>query len=640
MLNNKWCILLLFLILGLGIYSTSLNNDFIFSDHYLIGENCLIRSFSFTPYYFLGYISQDVKKAFRPLFMLSYNLNYSLSKYNVFGYRIFNILLHILVAFFIYRILCLFFREPGSKIALLLALFFLVHPINLDAVVHIMARSTLLFGLFILLSFYYYLKFSLSKAKHFFYFSVVFYLAAALTKEHFVLYIPILFSYILLFDKRGFKKFIWLVPYILISMIVFIYWKIMDLAVFAEAAIDIQFRSQGLNILTQLKTLLLFIKLFFVPIGFSFDHQGVEVLSYFDLAGWFMAGILVVSLAVFLKASNKIKFGIVWIASFYCWRFFIQLESVARERHFYLVEIGIIFILYIFLSKVRIRKYVLKVLVSIFLIGLSLITYLRSPLYKNEFIISCDVVKHYPNSEIANFQIGTYLKTERRYFAAEERFNWLILNARNPQLKARALLNLAQIRIDKDQYKEAEKIALEILEEFPYINDVYSLLEVLYFKSGQSGFEGLVKAYPHNAKLVFYTGDYMFKRGNLEEARDYLNRAYTLGFNCPGYYFLLGRISEFEGDEVKAIEYYKKLFLIYPFHREGCFYLGSLLARDGSGEAVFYLRRSLAIDSEFAVSYYNLGLYYLGCGDKEKAAVFLNKARDLGYNIPVEVESF
>jgi len=347
-----------------------------------------------------------------------------------------------------------------------------------------------------------------------------------------------------------------------------------------------------------------------------------------------------VSLAVFLKASNKIKFGIVWIASFYCWRFFIQLESVARERHFYLVEIGIIFILYIFLSKVRIRKYVLKVLVSIFLIGLSLITYLRNPLYKNEFIISCDVVKNYPNSEIANFQIGTYLKTERRYFAAEERFNWLILNARNPQLKARALLNLAQIRIDKDQYKEAEKIALEILEEFPYINDVYSLLEVLYFKSGQSGFEGLVKAYPHNAKLVFYAGDYMFKRGNLEEARDYLNRAYNLGFNCPGYYFLLGRISEFEGDEVKAIEYYKKLFLMYPFHREGCFYLGSLLARDGSGEAAFYLRRSLAIDSEFAVSYYNLGLYYLGCGDKEKAAVFLNKARDLGYNIPVEVESF
>jgi len=157
MLKSKWCILLLFLILGLGIYSTSLNNGFIFSDHYLIAENCLIRSSSFTPYYFLGHISQDVKGAFRPLFMLSYNLSYSFSNYNTLGYRIFNILLHALSAFFLYRILCLFFKEPDSKIALLLSIFFLVHPINLDAVVHIMARSTLLFSFFILLSFHFFI---------------------------------------------------------------------------------------------------------------------------------------------------------------------------------------------------------------------------------------------------------------------------------------------------------------------------------------------------------------------------------------------------------------------------------------------------------------------------------------------------
>ncbi|MDP8215712.1 MAG: tetratricopeptide repeat protein [Candidatus Kaelpia imicola] len=639
MLKNRWCILLLFLILGFGLYSTSLNNGFIFSDHYLIGENCLIKSFSFTPYYFLGYISQDVKKAFRPLFMLSYNLSYSLSNYNASGYRAFNILLHVLSAFFLYRILCLFFRESNSKIALLLSIFFLVHPINLDAVVHIMARSTLLFSLFILLSFHSYLKYSLSKAKHLFYLSIVFYLFAALTKEHFVLYIPILFSYILLFDKRGLKKFTCLISYLLISISVFIYWKIMRLAVFAEAAVDIQFRTWGLNLLTQLKALLLFIKLFFVPAGFSFDHQNIEVLSYFDAAGWITVSILTASLIVFLRTDNRIKFGILWGVSFYFWRFCIQLESIARERHFYLTQIGIIFLLYIFLSRVKIRRYILNLLLVMFLIGLGLITYLRNPLYKDELIISCDIMECYPDSEIANFQIGTYFKTEKRYSAAEERFNRLILNARNPQLKAKALLSLAQIRIDEARYEEAEEIAIKTFKEFPYINDVYSLLGFLYLKSGKSGFERLIKIYPYNAKLLFYAGDYMFRKGNLDEARNYLNRSYNLGLDCPGYYFLFGRISEFEGERDEAIDYYKKLFSVYPFHREGCFYLGSLLAQKDSEEADIYLKRALKIDSSFAASYYNLGLYYLSRGNRDGAVRLIKRAESLGYGIPPEVEA-
>ncbi len=640
MLKNKWCIILFFLILGFGIYSTSLNDGFIFSDHYLIGENCLIKSFSFTPYYFLGYISQDVKGAFRPLFMLSYNLSYGLSKYNASGYRIFNILLHVFSAFFLYKILCLFFKEPDSKMLLLLSIFFLVHPINLDAVVHIMARSTLLFSFFILLSFYFYLKFNLSKAKYLFYLSVIFYLAAALTKEHFVLYIPILFSYILFFDKGGVKKFFYLIPYCLISVIIFIYWKIIGLAVFAEPAVDMQFRTWGLNVLTQLKALLLFIKLFFIPTGFSFDHQNVEALSYFDLTGWIMAFALIGLVIVFLKSNNKIKFGILWVVSFYFWRFFIQLESVARERHFYLTQMGVIIILYVFLSKLKIRKYILNLIVVFSLVGFGLITYFRNPLYENEFIISCDVIERYPDSEISNFQIGAYLKAEKRFSAAEERLNKLMLNVRNPQLKVKALIGLAQIKIDQFQYEEAKKIALEILEEFPYVNDVYILLEALYFKSGKSGFENLAEAYPQNGKLLFYTGDYMFKKGDFDGARNYLNRSYSLGLDYPGYYFLLGRISEIEEDEDKAIEYYKKLLQVYPFHREGCFYLGSLLAQDGLNEAVVYLKRSLKIDPGFAASYYNLGLYYLGCGNKQEAAIFLNKAKNLGYKLPKEIEVF
>ncbi|MDP8253405.1 MAG: tetratricopeptide repeat protein [Candidatus Kaelpia aquatica] len=640
MLKSKWCILLLFLILGLGIYSTSLNNGFIFSDHYLIAENCLIRSSSFTPYYFLGHISQDVKGAFRPLFMLSYNLSYSFSNYNTLGYRIFNILLHALSAFFLYRILCLFFKEPDSKIALLLSIFFLVHPINLDAVVHIMARSTLLFSFFILLSFHFFLKYSLSKAKHLLYLSVVFYLAAALTKEHFVLYLPILFSYILLFGKRGLKKFICLAPYLLISISIFIYWKIMKLAVFAEAVVDIQFRTWGLNILTQLKALLLFIKLFFVPAGFSFDHQSIEALSYFDPAGWIMAFVLVIFLILFVRANNRIKFGILWGVSFYFWRFYIQLESIARERHFYLTQIGIIFVLYVLLSRVKIRKHIFNPLLLIFLIGLGLVTYLRNPLYKNELIASCDIMERYPDSEIADFQIGTYFKAEKRYSAAEERFDRLILNARNPQLKVKALLNLVQIRIDEARYEEAEEIAVKALKEFPYANDVYSLLEIIYLKTGDFGFEELIKEYPDNAKLLFYGGDYLFRKGELSRARDYLNRSHSLGLDYPGYYFLLGRISELTGESDEAIDYYKKLLLVYPFHKEGCFYLGTILAQRGLKEAVFYLRRASKIDPEFAASYYNLGLYYLGCGDRMKAAVFINKARDLGYDIPKGIEVF
>ena len=48
---------------------------------------------------------------------------------------------------------------------------------------------------------------------------------------------------------------------------------------------------------------------------------------------------------------------------------------------------------------------------------------------------------------------------------------------------------------------------------------------------------------------------------------------------------------------------------------------------------MYYLKKVIQLDPFSAPAYYNLGLFYLGEGNKRLAAVYLAKAQKLGYVI-------
>ena len=98
----------------------------------------------------------------RPLAFISFAANYSLHQYDVSGYHIFNLSIHILTGFFLYLFLNATFRIPmiraryehADLIAFFAALIWLVHPIQTQAVTYIVQRMTGMAALFFVISFF------------------------------------------------------------------------------------------------------------------------------------------------------------------------------------------------------------------------------------------------------------------------------------------------------------------------------------------------------------------------------------------------------------------------------------------------------------------------------------------------------
>ncbi|MHB8709188.1 MAG: hypothetical protein ACYC9I_09960, partial [Desulfuromonadales bacterium] len=148
------------LIVGLGIlaYSNSFGVPFVLDDLESIVQNEAIRSLgNFLP----GGAGLDFHFR-RWVAYFSFALNYRFGGLGVTGYHLVNLVVHLGTAALVYALVRLTFRTPvlaGSRlspqagiVALLAALFFVVHPVQTQAVTYIVQRLTSLCTFFYLLS--------------------------------------------------------------------------------------------------------------------------------------------------------------------------------------------------------------------------------------------------------------------------------------------------------------------------------------------------------------------------------------------------------------------------------------------------------------------------------------------------------
>jgi Flp pilus assembly protein TadD len=147
------------------LYSESLNGPFIWDDITNIERNREIRleTLSFKGIKDVFFESLQPR---RPIVNFSFAVNYYFHKYEVWGYRIFNVLIHLLNAIVLYFLAKNTLRTPALsgrynepvKISLTAALLFLVHPVAVQSVAYVVQRMTSLATLFFLLSLLCYAK--------------------------------------------------------------------------------------------------------------------------------------------------------------------------------------------------------------------------------------------------------------------------------------------------------------------------------------------------------------------------------------------------------------------------------------------------------------------------------------------------
>jgi tetratricopeptide (TPR) repeat protein len=152
----------IFVVLTLTVitYLGTLRFDFVYDDHGQISDNPFIHSWQYVPQYFVSSAWKHLLPLaagtyYRPLFLTWLRLNYALFSIHPFGWHATSVLLHLLVTWLVYSIVCKMTRRPN--LAWLTALIFGLHPVHHEVVAWISGSTESLFAALFLAAFLAYL---------------------------------------------------------------------------------------------------------------------------------------------------------------------------------------------------------------------------------------------------------------------------------------------------------------------------------------------------------------------------------------------------------------------------------------------------------------------------------------------------
>lgn len=177
--------ILTIIFVGLFVYFPIFFNQFLWDDEVMFNN--------------LGKISPDVY--FRPLTSAFYSIIYNIFGFTPFFFHFFQLFFHIVIAVSIYYLLRHFLEET---IALILAIIFLVHPANVEAVSFASAMQEIMFVLTGTFGLYLFIK-NNSYVKVFY--GTCLLLVSLLFKETAIIFFPLVFCYLFLFKNN--KKIIY-----------------------------------------------------------------------------------------------------------------------------------------------------------------------------------------------------------------------------------------------------------------------------------------------------------------------------------------------------------------------------------------------------------------------------------------------
>ena len=155
---------------------------------------------------------------YQPLAVLSLSIDYEIYQEKATGYHFTNLLFHLLNIFLSFFFI--YFLTKKRNIALIVALLFAVHPMHVEAVSWIAARSTLLFSLFYLSALVFYLRYLDQGKWNKLAITFLFFVLACFTKSMAVT-LPLVLLLLDYFRERKFKPvtLIEKIPFVAVSIV-------------------------------------------------------------------------------------------------------------------------------------------------------------------------------------------------------------------------------------------------------------------------------------------------------------------------------------------------------------------------------------------------------------------------------------
>jgi len=463
--------------LSLILYLNALPGAFHYDDFHHIVENRSIRDLGGYKAWFTdpGSFSSTGAPMYRPLTLLSFALNYRFGGYDPAGYVMVNILLHALCALLVFMLL----RRLGVPGGLAVggALIFALHPLQTETVNYISSRASLLCGVFHLLSllsahtFWQKESFGLSWLV----LSCFFFCLALLSKS---LGITLPFALLLLFffsaAKEGWwpPRRVWFIFSVLLLFgILYLGFRCL-IGQWTFVSPDPP-RGVWVNLLTQARAIVFYLRLTFFPVHLSVDHAFSESRSFFE----FGAAASILLLLLFLAAALRFWKRLAGFGFFYLWFILtllptssvIPLNHIVSEHRLYLPLIGFA----LGASDIWVSldadlslwgRRLARTAIILIIVCYSVLTVERNNEWQSELCLWRDALRKSPKSDTTLINLGNAerqhgnLKRAWWYFAR-------VLEFHPSDFEARA--NLAALMLDRQMYEEALKFFEALLVQRP-----------------------------------------------------------------------------------------------------------------------------------------------------------------------------
>lgn len=539
---------------------------------------------------------------YHPLTLLSYMIQYHWFHQNPAGYHIVCTLLHAVNGFLV--LLVVLFMGFAALPALLTTLIFVIHPLQVESVAWISSQKTLLSALFSLLTFITYIAFAKSSRRRFYWASLIFCLLALLSKPT-ATPLPLLIYFL---DKRFRKTELkqrvydivpFAIPAILQAILVFVAHRSgRALATISGDGIWPHSVIPFVTIFLQLK------KLLFPNILLPLYPPLLEV-------GWHNPAYLVPALSSIIGILSVIQWRKKFPTAFFLAVFFITLLlptinilpliSPLADRYMYLPMIAPTLLASVALT--RLYDHVQYVLGRIFLslmvvlaLGMLFLTS-RAQMdhWRDSAALWNYVIRKVPTHGMAHIKLADYYYEQGDIDRAiEYDLRGIGLGLTNPYFAK----NLVAMYLDKGELDRARESALSFLSLTPLDDRLYIQLGVIETRAGS------------------------------EKAEDYFKKAIEINPQNAFAWYELGRFYlQKKKDVDRAYQNFLHSISLNPYEADFHVGIAACLSQIGDYQkSIAALKYALSLDENNPAAWLNLSYLLEYQGDKETAALALNRA--------------
>lgn len=570
------------------LYWPTLDYPFVFDDGHNIVNNPHIRmdEISLKNIVDAGFKSPTPN---RPLANISFAFNYYFQRYHAAGYRLINILIHIMSGIFLYFLLriTLNILSPGSTgscwrwTPFFAALIWLVHPLQTQSVTYVVQRMNALAAMFYILCLLLYALARLterqSKKRSLYAGCFIAGLLALASKENAAMLPVFIFLYEWFFfqdmSRPWLKKHLshFAVIFGVIVLVVFLFLGSHPLLKIISGYEGRGF-TPAQRMLTEFRVVIFYgsLMLFPHPARLNLDHDfplSLSLLSPFTTL-LSIAAIAALAVLAFYWAPKErfLSFGIIWfLGNLVIESSIIPLEIVFEHRTYLPLMFGIP--VCVMLAGRCLKSDWLKIPAMIAAVAVCAAwTYDRNAAWHDEVVLWQDSVKKSPGKARPHYNLGLALEAAGR---SDEAIQSYLQAVRIDPNYAEAYNNLGVAYADKKMLPEAVRYYSLSLRINPAFDRAHHNLGLALARQGKLNeavrhFYEALRINPSYANAHHNLGIALAKMGRLDEAVGHLQKAVHIKPDFAEAYNNLGLAQARQGNLRQAVESFSEALRIRP----------------------------------------------------------------------------